>query len=380
MYKAKYFMIALALLAVWGTIGGPGVSFAAPSRGSAIHGSDHQPSWSKIQAAARKEGTLTIYGEVSPTLRNSLTEIFRTKFGVNLEFVGGKSAELATRWERENTAGVNHADIFHMGGITGTIIMKPKGAFGSIEPYLMLPEVLDPKAWPDGAIRYMDNDKSIMPLNNTWTSYVVVNTDLVKEGQLKSNKDIFNPEWKDKIMLYDPTIPGAATGWVWLMMANFGPEGGREYMKRVAALNPPVTRDVRQHVEWVAKGKYAIGIGAQSALVGEFKRRGAPVTLNHFTEAGHMMPGSGIVEVAAKPAHPNAATLYLNWLLTVEGQLTFNKPTGSPPLRKGVSWEGFDPINVARPTDKVFVTDESYYRQQEEVLQTAREIFGALRK
>jgi hypothetical protein len=48
----------------------------------------------KIVAAARKEGKLVIYAELDPDTRQALTSVFGRKFGIQLEFVAGKSAEI----------------------------------------------------------------------------------------------------------------------------------------------------------------------------------------------------------------------------------------------------------------------------------------------
>lgn len=376
-------MAALAMFIAVGCGGGtaPPATPAATSQAkdAAPAASGPQQRWKDTLAAAKREGTVTVYGELQPALRDALTSTFQSKYGIRIDFVMGRSAELATRWDRERSAGIDQVDIFHMGGVTSTLIMKPKGAFGPIEPNLILPEVLDSRAWQDGKIRYLDKDKTIVPLNRSWTSYVGVNTDMVKEGQLKSYKDILNPEWKDKVAMFDPGSPGAGSGWASLMLTDaFGPEGGRQYMRQLAATKPAITRDNRQIVEWVARGKYAIGIGMQYALAGEFKQMGAPITMNRFVEGGNIVPGSGCVEISARPSHPNAAIVYLNWLLTPEGQLTFNKPTGNPPIRLDVPLEGFDPINVARPSDRAFLADEVFFQTQGEAMSAAREIFGSL--
>lgn len=349
-----------------------------PPKG-AVASQDGEKKWNDILAAARKEGVVTIYGEVTPGARDAMAAGFEAKYGIKMDFVLARSTELAVRWDRENASGIHQVDIFFMGGGTSVLAMKPKGAFQPIPSFLILPEVLDSKAWPGGAIRYLDKDKTIIPLTDAWTTYTGINTDLVKEGQLRSYKDLLKPEWKGKVILFDPSVPGAGAGWATFMITDaYGLEGGKEFMRQMAATEPLVLRDVRQTVEFVAKGRYAVGIGVQHALTVEFKQLGAPITINRFVEGGNLNPGSGCVELAAKPAHPNAATVFLNWLLTAEGQTATNKPVGNPPVRLGLSIEGIDPTKVARPEDKAFLTDENFYKVQGEAMKIAREIFGSI--
>lgn len=356
----------------------PGVTTPARPK---VAAADAQKKWEDLLAAGKKEGTVTIYGEITPGTRDALVEGFEAKYGIKLDFVIGRSNEMAVRWDREHASGINQPDIFFMGGGTSILSMKPKGAFQPIEPFVALPEARDPKAWPGGSIRFLDNDRTVIPLTSAWTSYTGVNTNLVKEGDLKSYKDILKPEWKGKVILFDPSRPGAGAGWATFMITDaFGLEGGKDFMRQLAATRPVVLRDVRQAVEFVSKGAYAIGIGVQHALTVEFKQMGAPITINRFVEGGNINPGSACVELSAKPPHPNAAAVFLNWLLSREGQIASNRATGNPPVRLDAAIEGIDPTKMARPGDKAFLTDEKFYKTQGEAMKIAGEIFAPLLK
>ncbi len=354
----------------------PAPTAAPTAKGAAVP--NWQQKWDTVLAAAKKEGTLTIYGEINPDLRESLVQGFEKKYNIKLEFVIGKSAELATRWDRENAAGIKQVDIFQMGGGTSILSMKPKGAYAPLEPYFVLPEVTDAKGWRDGKIRFLDEGKTIIPLNGAFTTYTAVNTDLVKEGQITSYKDLLKPEWKGKVTLFDPSMAGAGAGWATFLITDaYGLEGGKQFMRQLAETRPEITRDVRQHVEWIAKGKFAVGIGAQHATASEFKAMGAPINIIRVAEGGSINPASGCLEVAVNPVHPNAATVYINWILSKEGQIAFNKGFGSPAARIDVAVPGIDPSKMAGPQDKAFLTDETFYKMQGEAMKIAREIFGA---
>ncbi|MBI4333276.1 MAG: extracellular solute-binding protein [Chloroflexi bacterium] len=340
-----------------------------------------QKKWDDTLAAAKKEGVVVFYAEVTPGMRDAVAAGLENRFGVRVEFVAGRATELAPRWERERAGGINQADVFLIGGGTGILTMKPQGAFQPIEPHLMLPEVTDPNAWEGGKIRFIDSDRMMIPMTSSFTTYTGINTDLIKEGQLQSYRDLLKPEWKGKLILMDPSVAGAAAGWGTFMITDaFGMEGGKDYMRQMAATEPPISKDVRQAVEWVSRGRYAIGVGVQHALTVEFKQMGAPITIQRFVEGGNINPGASVLEMAARPQHPNAAAVFVNWLLTKEGQIAMNKPAGNPPIRKDLVIEGIDPTKIARPGEKAFLTDENFFKVQGQALAIAREIFGALLK
>lgn len=337
--------------------------------------------WDKIVAGAKKEGKLVIYAELDPDTRQSLTSVVGKKFGIQLEFVAGKSAELATRYMAERAAGLNLVDVFHMGAGTTVNIMKPKGAFVPLEPYLLLPEVKDPKAYLFDEVPYLDKEKNAIALIAPYTSYVAVNTAQVKAGDLKSYKDLLNPKWKGKVVLYDPAIPSAAAGWASFIIGTaYGMEAGTKFLKDFAATQPVMIKDVRQQVEWVARGKYAIGVGSQHAEISNFKMLGTPIDMQRFVEGGNINPASGFIERPHNMPHPNAATVYLNWVLTDEGQSVIAEGMSSPPMRRGVSAKGIDPMKIAKPGEKAFLTTEEFYHIQGKAMRLAKEIFAPLRQ
>lgn len=359
----------------------PSIPMATPTGTPALRAgpqprADWQAKWEATLAAAKKEGVVVVYGETTPGFREVMAQEFQKKYNIDLEFVSGRSGEIGARWERERSAGVYSVDVFHITAIIPILTKEKKEAYGVLEPYFILPEVTDPKAWRGGEIPFLDKDKTVIALTSPFLTLVAINTDLVKEGQIKTYKDLLKPEWKGKIVLMDPTFPSAGAGWATLLMTDiFGQEGGKEYLRQFAALEPAITRDVRQQIEWVAQGKYPIGVGVQQRMVSEFKSMGARIDIPRMTE-GSLNAGSGCLEVSTKPPHPNAATIYINWLLTKEGQATFSKGWYSPPSRIDVTVEGIDPAQIARPGDKAFFAGEDFFKTQGQVQEIAKEIFA----
>lgn len=373
---ASVFMVLVLGLAC-GQSAGPAATQApaAPVAKEKVQAQEWQKKWDNVLSLAKQEGQVMVYGaQLAPSVRDALAKGLNARHGLELEFVIGSNAEITARWEKEKNAGISLADIFMTGSAITTL--TPIGALASLEPYLILPEVLDGKVWPEGKIPYLYKDKTAIPLSSAWTSYVAINTDMVKGGQLVSYRDLLKPEWKGKIAIHDPTIPGAAAGFAAFMITDaFGMEAGKEYLRQFAATKPVITKDVRLLVEWVARGKYPISVGAYQSMVSDFKAQGAPIDFNRFIEGGNLNPAAGVVHLSVKPRNPNAATVFINWVLTAEGQTIYANAERSPAVRTDVKLENIDPIRVARPGDKVFWTDEKFYLAQGEVIKFNREIF-----
>ena len=56
--------------------------------------------------------------------------------------------------------------------------------------------------------------------------------------------------------------------------------------------------------------------------------------------------------------HPNATTVFVNWLLSKEGQTLFIKGFGNPSARADVTGEGLNPLLFPQPGEKIYPETE----------------------
>src|SRR5215469_9052395 len=71
---------------------------------------DWKNSWDELVAAARKEGKVVVSGPPSQQLRQAMPAAFRDRFGVTIEYLGGRGNDIATRLRTERRAGINTVD------------------------------------------------------------------------------------------------------------------------------------------------------------------------------------------------------------------------------------------------------------------------------
>lgn len=337
--------------------------------------------WKQVLSSARKSGRGVVYGTVGADLRTALTSAFREKYGIELDFFSANSSEFTAKYLKELSANLRIADAFvPVGTATPLNYLRPQGVLAPVEPRLILPEVTDPNAWPEGKIPYLDNGKLVVMLVAAYMPFVLVSTEQVKQGELVSYSDLLDPKWKGKIIIYNPTLPGNALTWVTFILhraMNF--EDGVKYLRNLAKQEPLVIKDNRLPVEWVARGKYPIAVAPVIQVVNEFYKAGAPITLARMKEGGFMGPGAGTIALPDVSLNSDVGTVLVNWLLTQEGQTVFSKGFGSPPIRKDVPGEGFPPIALPLPGEKLYWQDEqTVTKQQEEAQKVAMEIFGSM--
>ncbi len=379
--------MALALVALWAACTQPAAPSPAPApKQTAVPKTKAgwEQQWDELLAAARKEGTVTIYNTAwRPQASAALREAFTQKYGINLEFSPfARGAELFAKVQAEKTAGLAVADLFGAGGPTLISTMKPAGVFRPMEPLLILPEAIDPKAWSGNRVPYLDKDKLAIGMAASVQRYIAYNTDLVKSGEIGGYDDVLKPQYKGKITLNDPTVTGAGNAFIAHLAHDLWDlDRTTVFLTRlIKEQGLVIERDYRIQVESVVRGKYAIALAPLPETMDEFLRIGAPITVAITREGTFVSPAAGAMAISASAPHPNATTVFANWLLTREGQTVFSKGFGSPSLRADVPVEGFFPIMLPQPGEKLFLDSEDLILYRGKMQAVAKKIIDEARK
>jgi len=339
--------------------------------------------WDSLVAAAKKEGVVSVYTIWRPQTRIAVTEAFKAKYGIDVEFSPfSRTSEFLVRVQTEQRAGLYLADVFGMGANAFFSMMKPAGVLGTIEPMLVLPEVTDGRNWSTGRVPFGDKDKAFIGMISTPLRNIVYNTDMIKKGEITDYPDLLKPQYKGKIIMNDPTMTGSGGDFMTHLTVNIWDLArAKDYLTQlVGPQQAVIERNNRTQIEEVAKGKYPIGLAPNADVMSNFLKLGAHLDVVYFKQGVRVASGGGGFCVPIKQAHPNAAKLFVNWLLTKEGQTVFSKGFGNPSFRADVTTEGFNTISLLQPGEKVFLDSEDYYRHTEEVLKMAAQVIGAANK
>ncbi len=317
-----------------------------------------------------------MYNSLNQEARAALSKAIGDKYNIEIEFVTALDAQMIEKILSEKQANMSIADII-TAGPSPMQLLKNGGVLAPIPPLLVLPEMTDPKVWSNGQIPYLDKDKTNAKLLASLVRYVITNSDIIKTGDMTAAEDLLKPAYKGKIVMFDPSKPGSSSNWVaYIMYEVMGLEQGKNYMRKLVAQEPAITNDYRQLTEWVAKGKYPIGIGGAQQIVFEFQKAGAPVVFAPMKEGGIMHPGETCVGIPKNPSHPNASKLLLNWLLTSEGQTVLGNAVGKSSLRLDTTIKGLEPSGVPLPGEKVFQLTEEFIFEVLEAQKLAKDIFA----
>jgi iron(III) transport system substrate-binding protein len=287
-----------------------------------------QENWDALVKAGNAEGEVDVHGGPGEVYQQVLTEGFRKAYpGIKLNFVGTSGRDVILQIMREREAGIFKWDVY-VGGTPSILqTLKPAGAFQPLRPALVLPEITDDKAWRGGfEAGWMDKEKQFtFAFDYTFSPLVMVNWDVVSHDDLKTFADLLKPQFADKLVWDDPRLPGQGLLVGQVLLINFGPD----YLTRLfSSQKITYTANRRQEAEWVVRGRYPVGIGAAAEQINQFQLQGLGKNILAFNGDIKILSGDtgfGTVSFMDKAPHPNAAKVYINWLLSKAGQSDWGK-------------------------------------------------------
>ncbi|MBI4330147.1 MAG: extracellular solute-binding protein [Chloroflexi bacterium] len=350
---------------------------AAPAAPVAVKAAWEQD-WEQTLKAAKAEGTVFVYTGFGADFRTALSKAMKDKYDITTEFVSGRSAEIVERIMAEQRNQAYLADVVIIGSSQHQMTLWPAKADDSLKSVLLLPEVVDPKVWWEGRVPFVDREAmTVVQMYAYVQPPFAINTTMIKPDDLKSYKDL--AKFKDKFVMDDPTL-GSGPGIQQLaLMGQY--LTGWEYLEQLPKLGPILLRDRTQQLQWLGLGRYPILMGPEPDTTSAFKKTGAPVALVTPSEGASVTPGFGTVAQIRKAPHPNAAKVFINFLLTREGQLIASKSTMSQSARVDVPTDHLDPDVVRKPGVKyVSATDQEFMAVQVELYNKIIAIFRPLVK
>ena len=300
----------------------------------------------EIEAAARKEGRLVIYsaaGHASPETQRAVSDLFREKYGVSVEWTSLSSSDMIPRVLAEQRTKRSAADVGMFGFGSAYLEFKPRGYLVPI----LAPSTFEEGVWIQHPAEAKPKDRDWFYIEFALHPGFLINNNLVPLGKEPRNyKDLLDPRWKGKIVLQSPSRPGSGNGWFLSSYKKLGLDYLRALAKQVV-----LVRTVGDVPTAVARGEYAIGLAPSTSLAPRLLQEGAPVRLVRPKE-GSYVTVKGIAAFANVP-HPNAAKTFLNWFFAREGQFIVSKNNLTISLRKDV------PQDYLRPEFR-YVKGEPY--------------------
>lgn len=290
-HKGAFLAAVLLVLAMPLSIGGlPAFAAAVPT--------------TDLVEGAKKEGKLVVYSSVSASDTATLVKSFQAKYPfIKATFLRLGSGRLMTKIFQEAQAGAHNADVFQTGSLE-VYLFKKKGLVGK---YLS----------PERKF-YQDYFKDAEGYSTSFyftPKVISYNTRMVSPDKApKSYHDLLLPQWKGQM-----GMPGDNPGVRWFigMMKRVGDDKGADFMRRLAAQQLKYQAGITEATALMVAGEYPILVFTNADSIEELKRKGAPV---EWVADEPVTTTQTVLGLASRAANPNSAKLYIDFILSREGQ------------------------------------------------------------
>lgn len=339
-----------------------------------------QAEWKRAIEAARKEGQLSISHTRGP-FEKVFGEFNKRYPEIKITSTSGRGGDLISRIMAERRAGKYLTDIYLGASGTPLDMLYPARALEPIQAFLLLPEVRESANWFRGQHHYADpENKYIYVFEGVVRSDMAYNTTLVDTKEFTSYWDLVKPKWKGKIAAMDPKLPGFPSGL--LQFAYHHPDLGPKFLRRLfGEMDIALSREGRQLVDWLSVGKFAIALAPSASEVQSGMRQGLPLARfepRAFKEGIYMRATQGSLAILTQLPHPHAARLFVNWLLSREGQISYQRHfTRIDPifsLREDVPVDAATDVYKPDPGDKFMPIYRAEYRELDGALKIIDEV------
>jgi ABC-type Fe3+ transport system substrate-binding protein len=180
-----------------------------------------------------------------------------------------------------------------------------------------------------------------------------INTAHVKPEEMRLPTDLLHPRWRGKISTEDPAAVGAGAN----KAGRFLLQMGEEFVRQLYSGQKPVfSRDRRQMADWLARGTQPICLNCDEDNIRPLQQEGFKI--QEIFELPPMPPtinaSPWFLTAANRAPHPNATTIFVNWIVSREGLEIYSRGFGAPTLRRDVAESFLNPASIPQPGARYF--------------------------
>ncbi|MEO7742554.1 MAG: ABC transporter substrate-binding protein [Usitatibacter sp.] len=260
-----------------------------------------------LAQGAKKEGEVAVYTSLIAEDLSALSAAFEKKYGVKVKGWRAGSEKVLQRALTESRAGRADADVIETNGPELEALYREKVLQPLRSPHLkdLMPQAVRPHGHWAGT-----------RINMFVHSY---NTQLVRKEEVpRSYADLTNPRWKGRL-----GIEAEDEDWFAMVIKELGEDAGLRIFREIARVNGfSVRKGHTLLAGLVGSGEVPFALTTYSHGAEKMKQRGAPVEWYAIEPAIGRANG---VAVMKKPAHPYAAALFVDFVLSPEGQAILEK-------------------------------------------------------
>lgn len=306
----KYRTMAAVLAASALLIGWSGVSFAQIQMSASIKA---------LYEAAKKEGEVTwVTSQSNAEYAEDVAKDFSKYYpGVKVNMVRTTGQVQYQRLTQEIKSNTVSSDVYSTYEETHLVALKKDNQILSFKP--------ENAAGLSDTLKEIAEDGLWYPTSVSPVA-IGVNTKLVSAAEEpKTWDDLTDPKWKGQVAIGHPGFSGSAGVWVMAMEKLYG----WAYFDRLAKNEPQIGRSIIDSVNLILSGERKVAM-VPIATILEAEAKGSPVKVIYPSDGTLVLGGSSLIP--AKAPHPNAAKLFMEYLMSKEHS-EFIAGQGRIPLR-----------------------------------------------
>jgi ABC-type Fe3+ transport system substrate-binding protein len=318
--------------------------------------------WNKIVEAAKREGVV----KCACPPRRDFALAFKNGFeaaypGITLEITAAALPAFPLRVAKEQAAGMHLWDVYTFGPGAEIFELKNKGGLESLYDYFVLPDVVKDSAWVGGLKdRFLDVEQKHIFGMFFSISTGSINRDALPGLKINSFEDLVSPALKGKLVSVDPRIGGAGESLAAAIYRRYGREGLKKLFVDQDVLLVKGNVDVAEQVVRKARPISLTSVSPDSQI--KYREAGVKLNLESLIvpELARAGTNGSCPAVFKRPPNPNATKVFINWLLSQEGQKSISEARGEPSARTD--------IPVTKPEDAPQPGVDYLYAHKEEVM------------
>lgn len=256
----------------------------------------------KLVAAAKEEGSVTVYTAFRPQDLKTVLEPFEKKYGIKLTIWRSGSGNVMQRVIKEAAGNRNEVDV----------VMIPSQDMEALRREQLLRPVASPY--------FKDLMPGTVPSHKEWGTVLLnvlvqtYNTNEIKKEDLpKTFEDLLDPKWKGKL-----GIEAKLEEWYMAIVQSMGEEKGKKFFAELVERNGiSVRKGMSLLNNLVASGEVPMALAVYRDLPEKGKKKGAPID---WFALEPIVAQQFVVSVAKHAPRPNAAMLFHDYMLSEETQ------------------------------------------------------------
>ena len=314
--------------------------------------------------AAKKEGKLVFYTGIERASAQTIIDGFKKKYPfIAAESIRASSSKLATRLDAEIEANRVQGDVFEFSLLYLTTDLQKRG------------ELLqyDSPEYANFPTTYMA--RGHWAASGLSSVIIIANTRKVDAANMpQSWWDLSKPYWRNKLTIDNLEVSG--TGYNWIVAIVNSPELGWNFIEALGKNKPALERGHAGMAQKVAAGEYSGAAEMSDFHLHNLRIASASVPVRGIWPREGVPREPWTVGILKRAPHPNAARLFLDHLLSQEGQTLYVKAMGWSSARSDVPGPDFAEAPAEIKTLSSGMSPEQTLKVRDEYVAKWKQLWG----